>query len=270
MYDSEVTEEVREHHHAEPGAGRYNKQIVSRKFLHPVTSQVSAASRAHQVLTLPWLDKGPRALYCPYYEQYTKTMRVCRLNVEAAAKQVASTRGEMMAEARQRLKGMFSDDDYPSVEEIEAKFYVDVEISQMTDVQDFRAELSDEAVKAITKDIQKRSDERLERAVGDVYKRIGTVVGKMAETLKNFEPATGEDKAKNNFKDSLIYNIKDVADLIPCLNITQDPKLDQLGQQMLAELIEYSPEELKTNGKVRAATASKADKIFNKVRKYMN
>src|SRR5215475_1455713 len=98
-YDPEVTEQAREANHAEAGAGRYNKQLVHRKFLHPVTSQISAAARAHKVLTLPWFDDGTRILYCPYYEQYTKQMRVCKGHIQAAAKQVASTRGEMLAEA---------------------------------------------------------------------------------------------------------------------------------------------------------------------------
>ena len=55
LYDAEVTEEARAQHGAEQGAGRYNKQIWSRKYLHPVTSKISAARNAHRVLTLPGL-----------------------------------------------------------------------------------------------------------------------------------------------------------------------------------------------------------------------
>ena len=269
LYDPNVTEEVREHHAAEHGAGRYNKQIVARKFLHPVTSKVSAAARAHRVLTLPWADDGPRILSNRAYEMWSQTMRLARQDIQATAKEVAAKRGEMMAEARQRLKGMFNADEYPEAKEIENKFYCDTEIMPMPEAQDFRAQLSDEAVKGIVKDIERRSKEHLEAAVADIYQRIGKTVGAMVDRLKNYEPATDIDGPKSNFKDSLIYNIKEVADLIPLLNVTEDPKLDQLGKQILGELIQHSPEELKVNTKLRANTAAKAERIFNKVKKYM-
>lgn len=270
LFDGEVTEEVSERHHAEQGAGRYNKQIVARKFLHPVTSKISAARTAHRVLTLPWLDDGPRALYCPTYTQYAQSMRLAKQGVQAAAAEVAAKLPEALHEAKNRLGSMFNQEDYPTAEEIKAKYYVEAEISPMPEAQDFRAKLSDDAVKAITKDIERRTSERLEKAVGDVYKRVGTVVAKMSERLKAYEPGQGEDeKAKHTFRDSLIYNIKEVADLIPHLNITADPALDALGQQLIADLVAHSPEELKTNDKLRAATAAKADKIFNKVKKFM-
>jgi hypothetical protein len=269
LYDPNVTEEVREHHAAEQGAGRYNKQIVARKFLHPVTSKVSAATRAHRVLTLPWADDGPRILSNQAYNIWAQQMRLARQDIQATAKDVASKRGEMMAEARQRLKGMFNDDEYPSAEEIEQKFYLDTEIMPMPEAQDFRAQLSDEAVKGIVKDIERRSKEHLEAAVADIYTRVGTCVGRMVERLKGYEPATDEEGAKYNFKDSLIYNIKEVADLIPMLNVTADPKLDALGKQLVDDLVQHSPEELKANPKLRAQTAKKADAIYAKVKKYM-
>jgi len=269
LFDGNVTEEVSERHNAEKGAGRYNKQIVSRKFLHPVTSKIAAARTAHRVLTLPWLDDGPRALYCPTYAQYAQTMRIARQDVQAAASEVAAHRGEAMAEARQRLGSMFEEKDYPSADEIKERYYVDAEISPMPEAQDFRAKLSDDAVKAITKDIERRSADRLERAVADVYQRVGQVVQKMSERLKMYEPGVGEEPAKHTFRDTLIYNVKEVADLIPLLNITGDPALDKLAKQLCDDLVEYSPEELKCNDKIRQQTAAKADKIFNKVKKYM-
>lgn len=268
LFDGQVSEEVIENHRAEQGAGRYNKQIVARKFLHPVSSQISAARTAHRVLTLPWSDDGPRALSCQAYNIYTQQMRLCRQNVEAAAAKVAAGMPEAIEEARKRLGTMFNSEDYPSAGEIRDKFYVDAEISPMPDAQDFRAKLSDDSVKAIVKDIERRADERLTKAMGDIYRRVAEVTGKMAEKLKAYEPAQGDEPAKNTFRDTLVYNVKELADLIPALNITGDQALTDLQQRLLTDLL-VSPEQLKGDDKVRAATAKKADAIFNKVKKYL-
>ena len=40
-------------------------------------------------------------------------------------------------------------------------------------------------------------------------------------------------------------------------------------QSIMADLVVYSPEELKSSDKIRQQTAAQADKIFNKVKKFM-
>jgi len=45
--------------------------------------------------------------------------------------------------------------------------------------------------------------------------------------------------------------------------------VDALGKQLVTDLAQHGPEELKANPKLRAQTAKKADAIYNKVKKYM-
>jgi hypothetical protein len=73
----------------------------------------------------------------------------------------------------------------------------------------------------------------------------------------------------SNFHDSTVYNIKELADILPALNLTGDPRLVQLQQQLVDELVEHSPEILKMDPKLRSDTARKAEKIFNKVKGFL-
>lgn len=264
--DREVTEQVMETHSAEKDAGRYNKRLVASRFLSQVGTKISNARRTHKLLTLPWEDNGSRILSTTGHQVYTEQMRLSRLAVEAAAKEFVAGLPEYVTEAKQRLGTMFDAEDYPDAKAVKGKFYIDVEIKPLPDAGDFRAKLSDASVKAIVADIEQRTNQRIERAMDNIYERIQDVTGKMVERLRAYEPGKpGEQRSKGNFQDSLVYNIKEVADLIPSLNITGDQRLEQLRKELLDDLVEHSPEVLKADAKARKQTAAAADRIFKKV-----
>src|SRR5262249_52015514 len=153
-----------------------------------------------------------------------------------------------------RLGNMFDPENYASSEGIKEAFYFDVEIKGISEAADFRAKLTDDSVKAIVKDIERRQDERLQSAMNEVYNRVLEVTGHMVERLKNYQPPTGKKKGEKgvNFQDSTVYNIKELADLLPALNLTNDQRLIDLQQRLLDDLVEHSPEILKANPKIRS------------------
>ena len=245
MHDNDITEKVSEWHQAAArDAGQYSKQLVAKKFLAHVGKIASSARALHRTLTLPWADGGQGILSTMGFHGYTEAMRLKRLAFEAATGEFVAARDGHIAEAEVRLGTMFDPNDYPSAEDIAKKFHFDVEIGGVPEAGDFRAELSDKQVAAITKEIERRSQRRLEEAVGDVYRRIADVTGRMAEGLRKYEPKEGGERAKGVFRDSLVMNITELADLIPTLNITNDPKLVDLERQLREQLIEHSPEVL--------------------------
>ena len=264
--DRAVTEEVSETHKADAReAGRYNKQLVAPKFLHKVGSVVSYGRSVHRTLTLPWDDDGTRILSTTGYEQYTQQMRLVRIKFDDAVKLFINGLSEYVDEARKRLGTMFNQDDYPSSDDIKSKFGLDVEIKGLSTAGDFRAQLSDATVKAIQKDIERRADARVEAAMKDVYQRIYNVTSKMAEKLKEFDPASSEGR----FKDSLVYNVHQLAELLPILNITNDQKLIDLQARLKRELVEHSPEILRADPKARNETQRRAEAIAAKVKKLL-
>lgn len=269
LVDQDVTDEVSQSHQAEQDAGKYRKQIVARKFLHHVNSRIGMARRTHRVLTLPWDDNGERILSAMGYVQYTTQMRLQREAVEAAANEFATNMDEYIVEAKVRLGTMFDQADYPEADDIRKKFYVDVEIKPVPEAGDFRTELSEKTVKAIVADIERRSNERLEAAINDVFQRIATLTSHMVERLRVFTPAQGSERAQNIFKDSLVYNIKELADLLPSLNITNDGRIEKLRLQLLDDLTEHSPDLLRADERLRQRTADKAEKIYEKVKQYL-
>lgn len=270
MVDREVTDEVNESHKASKEAGRYNKRLIASKFFSEVSTADNHARTAHRVLTLPWEDDGTRILASAGFMAYQEKMRDCKRKREAAVKNFLTDTAPYMAEAEQRLGSMYNADDYPDIETLKSKFSFDVEIRALPEASDFRAKLGDDQVKAVIKDIERRTNQRLETAMNDVFNRIAEVVGHMSKRLKDYVPAKDGSKAAGIIRDSLVYNINELAtEVLPILNVTNDERITALQQQMLADLVEHSPEILRADAKVRQATISKADKLLKKVQSYM-
>jgi len=264
--DRQVTEETAESHNADlKDSGRYSKQLVSKKALRKVLGKIAVTRQTHKLLTLPW-DDSARILSAQGYMHYTQQMRLHRLAVEAAAKEFAASFDKHIKEAKTRLGTMFNKADYPDAGEVAKRYVVDVEIKPIPDAGDFRTKLADNTLKAITKDIERRTQERIENAVKDVFERVVAVTGKMAERLNAYEDAEGQE---GTFRDSLVYNVAQLADLLPSLNIADDKRLDDLAKQLKADLVQHSPEVLRSDAKVRKQTALKAEKLAKKVGQYL-
>jgi hypothetical protein len=270
MFDKEVSEEVNESFKADRiNAGRYNKRLVATKFLTDVSSAHTNARKTHKVYTLPWNDDGARILTNKAYIEYVKRMKECKRKVEIEVDRFVAGLPEYVSEARERLGNMFDEQDYPSSDELRAKFKFDTEVEPVPVASDFRTKLNEEDAKAIIRDIERRSKLRLEKALNDVFQRVAEKVGKLIEKLREYQPASDGSPTKGRIHSNLVVGIYEFAEMMPVLNITDDPRIEQLQQQLLSELTENSPELLRSDAKLRQQVLSKADKILKKVESYM-
>ena len=269
-HDREVTEEASKLFKADlKEAGSFTKQLIATKFINEVAGVARSARQIHRLLTLPWMDNGTRIMSSTGFEHYSDQMRTSRLQFEARVKEFIAGMPDYIKEAQQRLGKMYDPEDYPSNADLKHKFSFDVEVNKVPEAADFRAKMSDASVKAIVKDIEQRTEKRVQEAMNNAFERIIDVTSKMADTLKGYEPPKDGNKAKGNFQSSLITNVKEIADSLTALNITGDQRLDDLQAELLKELLEHGPEVLKDDGKLRHATAKKAEQIAKKVKSYL-
>ena len=89
--------------------------------------------------------------------------------------------------------------------------------------------------------------------MSDCFNRLHDVVRKAADKLT--------DKTAI-FRDSLITNIQDLVDLLPRLNLTGDPRLEDLRREVADKLLGYEPEALRRDQFARQETAQAAEKIL--------
>ena len=70
------------------------------------------------------------------------------------------------------------------------------------------------------------------------------------------------------FRDSLVTNIRDLCELIPRLNFTDDARLEELRTQAEKDLAAYDPEDLRKNQFARMETADAAADLLAKMAGY--
>jgi hypothetical protein len=268
--DRKVTDKATSDHNAHKDAGRFNKRLLSKDALAALTKVCSDARAEHYKRTSPWQDDGTRILTVAGFEEYAATLDKLKADFEAEADNFARGYPEFVTDARTRLNGMFNEADYPKPDLIRARFELKTKFTPLPESSDFRAALSDSQAERIRAEIESSTRDAVAAAMRDVYQRIADNVGHMADKLHEFEPARGKgDKAEGVFRDSLVGNVRELTGLLASLNITGDPKLNEIAERMARELCRHDAAELRESDAIRESVASKAEAILADVSAYL-
>jgi hypothetical protein len=266
--DKKITDEVNEKHHAVADAGRYNKLLVPKTAIEPIWRSGYRLVDAHREMTMPWLSDGARILPAAMYMKYTERMRDLRIERERAVDNFVRNYRSFVEQRRKELNGMFREEDYPK--DVRGKFDVTLRIMPCPDSGDFRVELAKEHAADIRADIEQQMKVALQQAVADPVNRIIDKVGKMAERLQAYEPSPGKgERAEGVFRDSLVDNVRELVDLLPSFNLTDDKKFDRIIKDMREKLCVYDAKELRENESAREAVATAAEDIVARAEAYM-
>jgi hypothetical protein len=263
-HDKKVSREVSDIHGNREDMGRYQKSLVAKSALEEIKKLASAARLEHYNRTLPWRDGGDRILSSAGYFQYTQEMREYQDKWTAAVDKFVTGYPQYVQDARTSLNGLFDADDYPSDAAIREKFGLSFDLVPMPEAADFRVDLGTEETARIKSQIESDSRAMLDRAMRSVWERLADVVGRMADRLKAYA-ILPSGKVDNAFRDSLVSNIVELLDLLPTLNITDDARINQFAADIRANLVQYSPEQLRESETLRADVANRADEILAKM-----
>lgn len=249
-HDRVATQEVDKAHGAKD-AGRYNKLLVAKESLEPMARVESAARNYHYSVTLPWGENGERILPAALFMEYTGKINEFRGQFEACVAEFIASYPGLVQDARQRLGTLYDPKDYPEASKIASKFAFVTPVTPIPDASDFRVELNADYVEAIKRDITQRHEQQQTAAVRHVWERVREVVGKIHEVCS---------KEKPRIFDSMIDNARQLVDVLPALNLNNDPELARVAQEMQALLV--SSDSLRNSAVKRQSVAATADQIL--------
>jgi hypothetical protein len=270
--DRQVTDEVNRRHNAAKDAGRYNKLLIEAEHLAEVNKLVSSIRQLHYSMTRPWCDEGPRILPNVLYSKFTDALRVLKRDYETAVDKFCRAYPDYVETRAKQLNGLFKAADYPSATEIRSKFRIELKVLPFPDAEDFRADLDDDTVADIKREIAEMSEKVVDDAMKHTANQIIELVGHMAEKL-NEQTAKSKSKSKKKgersfYMDSLVDNVRELADLLPAFNLTNDPKLTAITNRIAKELCVEDAPILRKNDDVAEAVAKSADEIVKEVEKF--
>lgn len=257
-HDKRVTEKVNEEMAHNPEAGRYHKRLFGGKnTVHSkLVTAVQQARNTHYAQTLPWEDTGWRLLPTANYFEYTEIMRAAQARFEAALEQFLEHYQELVKASKELLGDMYNVKDYPSVTEIRHKFHFDIDYAPVPAGQDFRVDLPEAELRAMTKQVESRVHTAVQTATQEIWQRLGDTVHEIRGYL---------DDGKF-LRDTMIDRVREMAELLGRLNLNNDPKLEATRQKVLTDLAGLRADSIKNNEKVRTAAAKKADDILKSMK----
>ena len=261
--DRKVTEETNARYNASSDAIRANKLLLEKESLAELTSLVGKARALHYKMTRPWADEGPRILPNVLFHKFSEEFRTMKREFAEAADRFAAAYPGFIEERKIALGDTFNEKDYPEASDIRSKFNLDLTILPFPDAADFRSELDDDTVAEIKASLQTTTASVVDGAMKHTVDEIVEHVGRMATRLAEYAPGNGQSGA---FRDSLVENVRQLAELLPAFNLTNDARLAAITDRIKAELCVEEAQDLRDNEDVRESVQKSADEIVEAVK----
>ena len=265
-HDPEASEEIAARHGAQSDVGRYNKILLPPQALAEIKRIAGEARREHYFITLPWDDAGYRVLPAAVYLDHAAKLREYARQFDDAADAFAATFDELVRDSRVRLGGLFRPEDYPSAGDIRQKFSFETKVMPLPDASDFRVSLGDEETKRIQRQITATVEASLTIASRELWQRLYEAVSHMAERLSAYK--VSESGVEHPFRDTIVTNLVRLVDVLPKLNVTRDPELQRMAEE-IRRLLLVDPGELRKSEASRNETARAAATIAQQMAGYM-
>lgn len=259
--DKAASAKVTSEAHAEVGAARVNKHLISEDAMKAIKTAQNAVRTHFYTGTLPWKDNGDRVLSRKAFTRFIQKHESLAAEFYTAVNTFCDeTYPAEREKAEFRMGALFDKRDYPSIEDVRRRYYVNLDIDPVAQANDFRVDMDAGHAAAIKANIEKALVERMGRAMGHVWDKLSDVLGNFAERTKSGEGIRVE----------MVQNLREIVDTLPELNITNDPQLEAIRQQIEAKLTGYDAVDLRKDDTIRSAAAKDAQKIMAQMKGFMN
>jgi hypothetical protein len=258
--DKEISNETNAIKGVQQNAGRYHKSLLPMcDLLDDIKKKATLIRTKFYDNTLPWGVKGIQILPTANYLAFMTDFRKERSEYEYLVKQFVPAYPQLVLDAQRFLGSAYKPADYPEAHEIADKFKMDMQVMPVPN-NDFRVNIADEELERIHDEVEARVKDAARGAMQDVWQRLYDKVKHFAEKM---------DDPKAIFRDTTVEHLVDLCELLPRLNVMDDPNLEVMRQEVEAKLAGYNPDVLRVNPTTRQTVADEANDIAAKMAVFM-
>lgn len=286
--DEKTTQDVARRAGVGKNAGNYRKNLlhqVDAPAYDVVTGIENEARTYHRLNTLAWSDGGGELRILPSAKllEYLEKMRGFRSRFEAAVPEFVSEAlksGGYFEKAIENLRGMGDRADYPwDPAALARQFKMEVKRWPVPDVaRDFRLEGVTEQQLAemraeVEADVREREATLMKEVWQRAYDAIAHAVDILGENGGRRTVAKGKKKsvqsAPARVTEAFFTNLQTVCAILPSLNLSHDPRLNELVTEMEQKIAGCDPSFIRKSKLTRKQVADDADAIMKKMAAYM-
>lgn len=252
--DKKITDDVSKQRKLGKNAGKWIKFKLPDQALEPIRKVASAARTWNYDITLPWED-GSRLCTPEILPRHTEEFGQHKAEFEQAVDSFMEQYPMWILHAKIMHRGTFNPDDYPKAEEMRKEFSLTMHHDPVPQVSHFVESVVGSRVNVLRQQLEQRNEQRIKAGIDDVWQRLVGPVAKMAEALVSPEQI---------FRDSLVDNVRDIVNLVPALNLTNNAALAAACKEIKDKLFTVIAEDLREKPLVRKATAQAAAALVAK------
>ena len=256
--DKKVSEEIDATKSTKARAGNYHKKLLAGSDKLEKVQKIATAVRTwNYQQTLPWSDGGSRLLPMKSFFDYKATLGNYEQQYNDAVEDFLVEYPQLVSSSAFTLGDLFDRGEYPTAEELRSKFRFKYVFCPVPDAGDFRIDVEEQAKSELQQQYKDYYQEKLNSAMKDAWDRLHETLTHLSDRMDY------TDENKKKFWDSTITNASDLCGLLTSLNITNDPKLEQMRQKLEKALSGVDASDIRESEAIRTSVKSKVDEILN-------
>lgn len=258
-HDKKISDEIEQKYSATE-AGRYNKCLLAIECGKQISQIDTGARTFHYINTLPWSDNGARILPSKNYFEYVRKMSSIKDEREGYVRTFIQNFEVYKEESKLRLNGLYKESDYPAIYDLEDKYSFEYSITPIPSGNDFRIDIGGMEMQKIREELEEKVKISQGKAVQDLWYRLKDAIQHIVARLSDKDAV---------FRDSLIENIIELTQILPRLNFTDDPDLEDMRREIEQSICTVSPQNLRSDANLRKNTAKEAKALMDKMAVFM-
>lgn len=230
--------------------------------LSPIIHIVNEARSFHGKNTLPWADTGFRLIPVERLAFWQRVLTEKQGDFIEETEALFGRYAQLRRDYVRRIHDgrIVSELPFPTLEQLRHNFDFRLMMQPIANPDDLRLKHVDPKTVAELK-ARATADMAaiLEESHKDIINRLFKVVSKIHEQTNN---------ADGRLFKSLVANLEEAVDVLPALNLSNDPEIKRLIGRVRTELTNINLESLKVNEKERIKTAKVAGSILSDIKSY--
>lgn len=226
--DKSTTAEVQQAKQAKAkGAARVNKHLLAGTTeLEDIQSFVQKVRGYVTGNTLPWADRGTRLLPTARFLEFDEQMKLYENEFVLKVNEFIQIYPSLITAQAMALGQMFNRAEFPDVKDIARKFDFRVTYMPLPTAGDFRVDVGIAAQEELKTKLNQVYEKRISAAIDEVRERLVTIITALSEQLTvEYE---GSKAKPRRFYESTLETAKNLCAIVPALNITNDPKIEEV------------------------------------------
>jgi hypothetical protein len=255
--DKEQTERVLQDNNAERDAGKFKKNLMSgSKLVKELNNDVTKVRHWCDKQTMPWEHRGANYLPTSLFLEFKQGWNKRKSALEGQADDIAANYAALKETAKRTLGSMYREEEYPTAEEVRAKYSFKVYFTPVPESGHFAIDLAAEELEETKRSCDKLIEERVAEAHKLSWQKLYDKLKDMSERLVD------EPDKKRRWHDAFVDDPVELCKLLKHFNVTQDPDLEAARLALEDAMRGTDIDSIKDSPIVRANLKGKVDSIL--------